>query len=305
MIGSPNDRVDDQVVPRRAYEQTTLNYIRVYKHRAHYDFETVHSITDSTLVSHVSFIIHDEDGEDTPITMPLTAVLGRYDDDGDGFSISPDASDAELEQHQKQAMQEGPMEVYLHGNAASMLYKAIKESNRGEVKVCISSTKVDGLVLFPTPNGHSLNYRSATLHGIAALVPDTDVRKKRYAMRLLTNHMFRFRWESTYPVSPAAVDKVKVIQVKIRSAGAKIRTGTIGPFDPHVVSEEDRARIDAKGTGVWSGVVPVFEVLGRPVPSGVSGVGGDERGVKSIEAWREQRNQREKGYAKRVAGAEN
>lgn len=70
--------------------------------------------------------------------LPLTAVLGSY---GDGDSANPEMSDEDLERHQKSALRQGPANVYLHGNAAAMLCKAIKNSESGEVKVCVCSTK--------------------------------------------------------------------------------------------------------------------------------------------------------------------
>lgn len=105
---------------------------------AHYDFETVHAITDASLVSHVSFIAADDNGEPTPITLPLTAVLGWY---GDGDGDGPEVSDAELARQQQVVMRQGLMDVYLHGNAAAMLYRAIRDSAAGTVNVCICSTK--------------------------------------------------------------------------------------------------------------------------------------------------------------------
>lgn len=157
---------------------------------------------------------------------------------------------------------------------------------------------MDGLVLYPTPNGHSLNYRSASIHGMASLVPDTDRRKKRWAMRILTNHMWRGRWGNTYPVSPSAVESVKVIEVQIRAASAKIRTGDTGLFDAKVVQEEDRVSMQEAGKGVWSGVVPLFEVLGTPVKSkDIEGIGGDEKGLETLQPWLEERNARERTYA--------
>jgi hypothetical protein len=76
--------------------------------------------------------------------LPLTAVLGNY---GDGDNVGPEMSDEDLERHQKDAMKQGPANVYLHGNAAAMLCKAIKNSGTGTVKVCICSTKGTVLVL--------------------------------------------------------------------------------------------------------------------------------------------------------------
>lgn len=164
---------------------------------------------------------------------------------------------------------------------------------------------MDGLVLYPTPNGHSLNYRSAVIHGMASLVPDTDFRKKRWAMRLLTNHIVRGRWEDTYPVARSAVESVKVIQVSIRSASAKIRTGNTGPFDSGVVKEEDRVSMQQAGKSVWSGVLPLFEVLGTPVESDEIEIPREhDRGLKHVEAWRQARNARERTYAVRLGEPE-
>lgn len=114
-------------------------------------------------MSHVSFVIRggDNDGEVTPAVMPLTAVLGRYDEDNDDEEICEDGEgdgegggggddgSAEMIERRRQkrqktreeAMRSGPMELYLHGNAAAMLCRAIRESGTGEVRVCVCSTK--------------------------------------------------------------------------------------------------------------------------------------------------------------------
>ncbi|KAJ9314370.1 hypothetical protein C8Q69DRAFT_505873 [Paecilomyces variotii] len=265
-----------------AYPKTALNTVRVYKQRGHYDYRTVHSILASTFVSHVSFIIKDEEGEPIPMNLPLTAVLGRYDPNN---PLPEDDGDEEQYMHQQESMTDGPADLYLHGNAASLLCKAIKEN--GSVRVCISSTKVDGVVMFFTPNGHSLNYRSVVVHGDAELV--SSLEERRYAMHLLTNHMVRRRWSGTNPVSPSAVKSVQVMRVKIRSASAKVRASNIGSFEPR----EMGTRQD-----VWTGVVPLYEVLGTPVSSG----GFPEREVQEhLEDWRSTRNEAEKSYAERVA----
>ncbi|KAL1881581.1 hypothetical protein Plec18167_003178 [Paecilomyces lecythidis] len=265
-----------------AYPKTALNTVRVYKQRGHYDYRTVHSILASTFVSHVSFITRDEDGELIPMNLPLTAVLGRYDPND---PLPEDDGDEEQYTRQQESMADGPADLYLHGNAASLLCKGIKEN--GSVRVCITSTKVDGVVMFFTPNGHSLNYRSVVIHGDAELVLSPD--ERRYAMHLLTNHMVRRRWSDTNPVSPTAIKSVQVMRVKIRSASAKVRASNIGSFEPR----EMGTRAD-----VWTGVVPLYEVLGTPVSSG----GFPERGIQEqLEDWRASRNETERGYAEEVA----
>lgn len=97
----------------------------------------MHSITDSTLVSHVAFSIKDEDGEETPINLPLTCVLGKYNPNAEYSNFT----DQELDSKNMNLVLNGPAEAYLHGNAASMLYKAIKASGDKGVRVCITSTK--------------------------------------------------------------------------------------------------------------------------------------------------------------------
>jgi len=247
--------------------------------------------------------------------MPLTAVMGRYDPDDP--LPEDDGGEEEYVRQQEATVLDGPADLYLHTNAASLLYKSIRE--KGSVRVCVTSTKgiyillpprtspdriseysifanslgsiVDGVVLFFTPNGHSLNYRSAILHGDASLV--SDPAEKRYAMHLLTNHMSRRRWSATNPVSPAAMKSVQVMRVRVRSASAKIRAANVGEFEPQLAMTAAGPRED-----VWTGVVPVYEVLGEPVGSGVF----PERTVQGqVEEWRVGRNEREKSYAERVA----
>lgn len=95
----------------------------------YYDYSTVHLITDSTLVSHVAFNIKDEDGEDTPVNLHLTCVLGRYNPNIECSSLT----DKQVLDNNMNSIINGPAEAYLYGNAASMLYKAIKASgdNKG------------------------------------------------------------------------------------------------------------------------------------------------------------------------------
>ncbi|KAG9748131.1 hypothetical protein KCU59_g4133, partial [Aureobasidium melanogenum] len=273
-----------QKIPsEEGYAQTPLNTIKVYKHRAAYDYQTVHSIFASTLVSHVShvsFISTDEDGDPTPINLPLTAVLGRYDPSHPlPETYNPQASSYHQDLNR-------PLDLYLHGNVAMMLRRAVLKN--GTMKVCITSTKVDGVVLNFTPNGHSLNYRSAVIHGTAELV--TLPEEKRFAMHLLTNHMIPHRWQNTNPVTPSALKGVQVMRVTINSASAKVRAKNMGLADS--------CDIAAQRDDIYTGVFPLYETLGEPVESGYA----PGRPVqKHLEEWRERRNADEKGYAVRAA----
>ncbi|KAI5198621.1 hypothetical protein E4T39_06666 [Aureobasidium subglaciale] len=275
-----------KIASEEGYAQTPLNTIKVYKHRAAYDYQTVHSIFAATLVSHVSFIGTDADGDPTPMNLPLTAVLGRYDPSHPLPTSNTPPSATSLSHH---ANLNRPLDLYLHGNVAMLLRRAVLKN--GSAKVCIASTKVDGVVLNYTPNGHSLNYRSAVIHGTASLV--TLPEEKHFAMQMLTNHMISQRWQNTLPVTPSAMKSVQILRVHVNSASAKVRAKNMGLADS--------CEIAAQGKNVYTGVFPLYEVLGEPVESGYS----PERPVQEhLEEWRSMRNERERDYAVQAADNE-
>ena len=137
------------------------------------------------------------------------------------------------------------------------------------------------------PNGHSLNYRSCVIHGDATKVTDPD--EKYHAMHLLTNHMCRRRWSSVNPIAPRAMSSVQVLKVSIRSASAKARATNINGLEREGFGERD---------DVYTGVVPMYEVLGEPVHSGYH----PDRPVQpEMQQWIDTRNRRERDYAEKVA----
>lgn len=126
------------------------------------------------------------------------------------------------------------------------------------IPLCVAATKVDGLVLSLTPYSHSYNYRSATLHGNATLV--NDPAEKLYAMELITNSVVPGQWKHTRtPPDEAEMSSTSILKMKITSASAKTRTGP--PSDAKKDSEQPGLR-----EKVWTGVVPVFETMGAPMP---------------------------------------
>ncbi|GAB7353863.1 hypothetical protein MBLNU459_g4222t1 [Dothideomycetes sp. NU459] len=271
-----------KIAPQDGYEKTPLNTIKVYKARAAYDYTSVHSVFASTFVTHVSFVGTDEDGDPTPINLPMTAVLGSYDPE----DPLPEDDGSDSQYYQQQQNVDRPMDVYLHGNCAMMLRRAVVK--RGAMKVCLAATKVDGVVLNFTPNGHSLNYRSAVIHGTAELVSSAE--EKRYAMHILTNHMIPRRWSSVNPVTPSALKSVQIMKVTIRAASAKVRAKNMGLAD-------DLAAVTARDE-VYTGVIPVREVLDEPIESGYF----PGRPVQDhLQDWIAQRNADEEEYARAAA----
>ncbi|EEH21402.2 hypothetical protein PABG_03618 [Paracoccidioides brasiliensis Pb03] len=158
------------------------------------------------------------------------------------------------------------------------------------IKVCIAATKVDGLVLSSAPNGHTFNYRSAVVHGACSRVEDRNV--KCDVMRAVTNHIVAGRWEDLNPVASFQVSLVFVIRVEVEHGSLKLRTGIPG------IQPRDRAKDGPdREEPVWTGVVPLYEHLGQPVPSGLT----DEAIVpESLVKYIQERNERHESYAKSV-----
>jgi uncharacterized protein len=156
-----------------------------------------------------------------------------------------------------------PMDCYLHGYVSSRIMNLARSSKEG-LPICVAATKVDGLVLALTPNSHSYNYRSAALHGYAT--PVNDVEEKLFAMQLITNSVVPDRWNnSRVPPDGAEMQSTQILKVKVVSGSGKIRDG--GPHD----EAKDTGRKDVTSK-TWTGVVPVWETFGAPVPSATNEV---------------------------------
>jgi len=214
-----------------------------------YDLETIHGIINSSTVVHVSFNTPDLTANPFPVTLPMIGVAASFD-------------------HPSSSLGE-PLEIYLHGYVSSRLMNLSRQAPTPSagadappsppgLPVTISATKVDGLVLTLTPNTHDVNYRSAVLFGYATVV--TDVAEKIWAMEKITNSVLADRWRFTrLPPDGAEMQSTSILRVKVVGGSGKIRVG--GPRD----ELKDLNRDDIRDT-VWTGVVPVYEYFGDPVP---------------------------------------
>ncbi|MGQ0837517.1 pyridoxamine 5'-phosphate oxidase family protein [Actinokineospora sp.] len=183
------------------------------KNRAVADRAVLHSILDAGLVCHLSTVV---DG--APLVLPT-----GYGRDGDT--------------------------LYLHGSTGA---RSLRTAAAG-VEVCVAVTLVDGIVYARSVFHHSMNYRSAVIHGTA--VPVTEPVAKIRALRALTDHMAPGSWEHARVPDAKELAATSVLALDLTEAAAKIRTG--GPAD----DEED---IDAGAA--WAGVLPLRQVWGAPEP---------------------------------------
>lgn len=110
-------------------------------------------------------------------------------------------------------------------------------------------------------------------------------------MRILTNHMVANRWESSNEVAESAMKSVQIMKVVISSASAKVRASNIGAPKTGMGERSD----------VWTGAIPMWEVLGEPVGSDGFGEYEKREVQEEVREWIEKRNEREREYAVKVA----
>jgi len=243
------------------YPKSTANKVNRYNHQATYDTLTIHKIINETPVVHVSFV--SKDG--LPVVLPMIGQLGSFD--------NPSASLSD------------PLDLYLHGYVSARIMNLSRGADP-PMPICVCATKVDGLVLTLTPNTHNYNYRSAIIHGTGELVVDNA--EKLWAMELITNSVVPGRWkESRLPPDEAEMSSTQILKVNITSASAKVREGV--PNDEN----KDLQRDDVLDT-VWTGVIPLYEVLGDPIVGPYNRVPNIP---EHVTRYVKERNEQEENYA--------
>jgi hypothetical protein len=180
-------------------------------HRGVYDRATAYKILDEGFICHVGFVV---DGQ--PFVIPT------------GYGRSGD-------------------NLYIHGSAASRM---LRNLNQG-VRVCVTVTLLDGLVLARSIFNHSMNYRSVVVLGIAVAVEDPV--EKLDALHALSEHILPGRWAESRPPNERELKQTLVMRLPLEEFSAKVRQG------PPIDDEEDYA------FPTWAGVIPLEMVPGAPI----------------------------------------
>ena len=136
--------------------------------------------------------------------------------------------------------------LVIHGSQASRMLRTVGQG----IEVCISVTLIDGLVLARSAFNHSMNYRSVVVFGRATVVDDPV--EKLAALRALSEHMIPGRWDDVRQPNERELQQTTVLSLSLTEASAKVRTG------PPLDDEEDYKLT------VWSGVIPLRQVAGKP-----------------------------------------
>jgi hypothetical protein len=193
-----------------ASERTTLHR---YAHRAAYDRPTINAILDQAIVCHVGL----QTDKGFPVVIPL--AYGRVGDI-----------------------------VYLHGSAASRLFRGARRSS---VEICMTVTMVDGLVVARSTYNTDINYRSVMVIGHATEVRDLD--EKRQGLESLVEHIIPGRSRDARPPSEKELRSTMLLRLPLAESSSKIRKGW--PAD----EEEDYE------LAIWAGVVPFTHTIEAPL----------------------------------------
>jgi len=179
--------------------------------RAVYDREAVNHLLDEGFLCHVGFVV---DGQ--PFVIPTS-----YGREGDV--------------------------LYIHGSAASRMLRNLSQG----IRVCITVTLLDGLVLARSIFNHSMNYRSVVILGTASLVDDPEEKLK--ALRVLSEHIIPHRWDDSRQPNEKELKATSALRVPIEEFSAKVRQG------PAVDDEPDYS------FPTWAGVIPLDATVGTPI----------------------------------------
>jgi hypothetical protein len=122
-------------------------------------------------------------------------------------------------------------------------------------------------------------------------VKDREI--KREVMRGVTNHIVAGRWEDVNPVASFQVSLVCVIQVDILSGSMKFRAGVPG-IQPRDEEKDGPNHV----VQPWTGVVPLYERLDEPIPSGLT---NDAKVPEGLLKFIQSRNEAQREYAHTAA----
>jgi nitroimidazol reductase NimA-like FMN-containing flavoprotein (pyridoxamine 5'-phosphate oxidase superfamily) len=141
----------------------------------------------------------------------------------------------------------GPGCIWLHGASKARIVKLADGA-----PMSMTVTLIDGIVAARSGFHHSVNYRSAVVHGRGRAV--TDPEELETALQAITEHLLPGRYAEIRPMTAQERKATGVVALTVEAASAKVRSG------PPVDDPNDH------DLGLWGGVVPVVTALGRGVP---------------------------------------
>ncbi len=138
--------------------------------------------------------------------------------------------------------------LYLHGSTGSASLRA-----GSGAPVCVTVTLLDGIVYARSVFHHSVNYRSAVVHGHARSVLDDDERIR--ALHVIVEHLAPGSWTHARQPTRKELAATAVLALDLAEASVKVRAAPPVDDEPDVLAG-----------GRWAGVLPVRSGFGPPEP---------------------------------------
>ncbi|HEX4221025.1 MAG TPA: pyridoxamine 5'-phosphate oxidase family protein [Pseudonocardiaceae bacterium] len=197
---------------RPALSPTRRSTPRRHPERARTDRSELDAVLDAGLVCHLGLVM---DG--APVVLPTA-----YGRDGDT--------------------------LYVHGSSgASSLLAA-----RPETDACVTVSLLDGIVYARAAFSHSINYRSAVIHGKVRIVDEPD--EKVHGLAVVTEHLAPGSWDYTRQPNKRELAKTSVLAMSLTEAAVKVRDAGPGCADEDTAAES-----------IWAGVLPARYAWGEPI----------------------------------------
>jgi nitroimidazol reductase NimA-like FMN-containing flavoprotein (pyridoxamine 5'-phosphate oxidase superfamily) len=193
--------------PHSSYPISPRNRVKRFHETASYDRAEVHAVLDAGMLCHVAYVINGE-----PYCTP-TMHWRRGD------------------------------WLFWHGSSASRMLKTQKAG----LRVCVTVTHLDGLVLARSGFNHSAQYRSVMCFGEARII---EGEAKEAALLAVVDRFYPGRNADLRATLPQEVKATMVVGMLIEEASAKV--------NHYGVRDED----DDYALPIWAGVIPVTTVLG-------------------------------------------
>jgi nitroimidazol reductase NimA-like FMN-containing flavoprotein (pyridoxamine 5'-phosphate oxidase superfamily) len=138
--------------------------------------------------------------------------------------------------------------LYLHGSSGATSLRAAAGA-----PICVTVTLLDGVVYARSVFHHSMNYRSAMVHGRAR--PVVEEQERLHALRVIVEHLAPGSWTHARHPTRKELAATAVLALDLAEASVKVRTGPPKDDEP-----------DVQAGGRWAGVLPVRSGFGPAVP---------------------------------------
>lgn len=154
--------------------------------------------------------------------------------------------------------------LYIHGHSKTRIVRTTDG-----IPLCLTATRVDGLVVARSGFDHSMNYAGVTVHGTGRLVEGPEAAR---ALDAIVDHLLPGRSAEVRGMTAQEIKATRVIALDIEEITMKRREG------PPVDDAEDLE------VGSWGGVVPLTATLAPALADAHAGEAPEPASIAAARA---------------------